>query len=241
MLRFRLLSERQVNTVARRKIVFVIVEGPSDDEALGVLLEKHFDRSSVFVYITHGDITSETGSDSSKILSRVGDLVKSYANSTHLNRSHFQEIIHIVDTDGTFIPDAYIKEDLTVTKTVYSLTEIRTNNYNGIKTRNEVKSQCLERLSKTQKLWGVPYQVYYMSCNLEHVLYDKQNSTDDGKEYDAVAFAKKYKEDLEGFARFISESDFSVMSGYVDSWSYIRQGLHSLERHTNLGLCLRKL
>jgi len=35
------------NTVARRKIVFVIVEGPSDDEALGVLLNRIYDKNAV--------------------------------------------------------------------------------------------------------------------------------------------------------------------------------------------------
>jgi hypothetical protein len=40
--------------VARRKIVFLIVEGPSDDEALGVLLNQIYDKNTVYVHITHG-------------------------------------------------------------------------------------------------------------------------------------------------------------------------------------------
>ena len=44
--------------MAKRKIVFVIVEGPSDDEALGVLLSKIYDKDSVYVHIMHGDITT---------------------------------------------------------------------------------------------------------------------------------------------------------------------------------------
>lgn len=79
MLRSHLLSERRVNSVARKKIIFVIVEGPSDDEALGLLLEKIFSSNTVFVYITHGDITSKPGMDPSRILDTVGDLVKGYA------------------------------------------------------------------------------------------------------------------------------------------------------------------
>lgn len=62
--------------MARKKIVFVIVEGPSDDEALGVMLEKLFSSSAVFVHITHGDITSKPGADPSRILIAVGDIVK---------------------------------------------------------------------------------------------------------------------------------------------------------------------
>ncbi len=85
--------------------------------------------------------------------------------------------------------------------------------------------------------WGIPYQVYYMSCNLDHVLYNKQNSSNEEKEHDAIQFVKKYRNDLDGFIAYISKSCFSVQSNYIDSWNYIKQNLHSLERHTNLGLC----
>lgn len=36
--------------MARKKIVFVIVEGPSDDTALGVLLSKIFDKDMVHTF-----------------------------------------------------------------------------------------------------------------------------------------------------------------------------------------------
>jgi len=82
----------------------------------------------------------------------------------------------------------------------------------------------------------IPYAAYYMSCNLDHVLYDKINSTDDMKENDAYAFAKKYKDDPDGFRKFICESDFSVKGTHKESWEFIQKERHSLERHTNLGL-----
>lgn len=37
--------------------------------------------------------------------------------------------------------------------------------------------------------------------------------------------------------KFISESDFSVDGDYRSSWKFIKEYKHSLERHTNLGLC----
>lgn len=45
-------------------------------------------------------------------------------------------------------------------------------------------------------------------------------------------------EKMPEFISFISRSDFSVMDGYRESWDYINNELHSLERHTNFGLCL---
>lgn len=35
----------------RKKIVFVIVEGPSDEEALGVLLNRIYDSKAVYVQV----------------------------------------------------------------------------------------------------------------------------------------------------------------------------------------------
>lgn len=45
--------------VARKKIVFVIVEGPSDEQALGIILNKIYDKNVVYVHIAYRDITTE--------------------------------------------------------------------------------------------------------------------------------------------------------------------------------------
>ena len=65
--------------MARKKIVFVIVEGPSDDSALGVILNRLYDKNTVHVEITHGDITSESTAKPENIASKVGNIVKAYA------------------------------------------------------------------------------------------------------------------------------------------------------------------
>ncbi|MFR5602571.1 MAG: hypothetical protein ACLTKI_09630, partial [Lachnospiraceae bacterium] len=54
----------------------------------------------------------------------------------------------------------------------------------------------------------------------------------------AYAFAIKYRKNLEGFVKFICESDFSVAGEYKKSWKYIENGMNSIERHTNLGICI---
>ena len=56
--------------MARKKIIYVIVEGPSDDEALGVILNRLYDKNAVYVESTHGDITSS--------FSVVGDFKESW-------------------------------------------------------------------------------------------------------------------------------------------------------------------
>lgn len=224
----------------RKKILFVIVEGPSDEEALGVLLSRIYADQQVYIHIMRCDITTESTSNPGNIVAKIGNIVKKYAGKTFKPKD-FSQIIHITDLDGAFIPNDAIVEDSSATKPLYSITEIRTQCKDGIVQRNRFKRENLSRLASTSKVWNIPYQIYYMSCNLDHVLYGKLNSTDGEKESDSFAFAQKYKDDIPGFLNYIRESDFSVVSDYSLSWQYIREGLHSLERHTNLGLCFKEV
>ena len=222
--------------MARKKIVFVIVEGPSDADALDAVINRIFDSDMVHVHIVHGDLTTETGVTASNVINRVVSDVKGYAVSNHFVKGDFKEIIHIVDTDGAFIPDTSVVEDMNATKPVYSLTEIHTVNPAGIICRNHQKASNLSKLVSCKTVWNIPYRVFYMSSNLDHVLYNKLNCSDDEKATNAFQFAKRYRKDIPGFLKFITESDFSVMDGYAEAWQYIKEEMHSLERHSNLGL-----
>ncbi|MEZ3445811.1 MAG: hypothetical protein K1W30_11910 [Lachnospiraceae bacterium] len=224
--------------MARRKIVFVIVEGASDDTALGVALNQVFDKDMVYIHIVHGDITTKAGVTPLNIVSRIGDMIRGYARAWHYKPSDFKQILHIVDTDGVYIPDTNVIVEENAGEVVYESDGIHTSNADGIIARNNAKRENLYRLRANGVIWGVPYRVYYMSCNLDHVLYDKRNSTDDEKERNAYSFAKRYKGDREGFVEFICNSDFSVGGDFKESWKHIETGLNSLERYTNLCLCI---
>ena len=226
-------------TMPRKKIVFIIVEGPSDDEALGLMFEKIFSNDTVFVHIAYGDITTQT--DRSKIIATIGNVVKHYAKSNHLTKKNFKQIIHIVDTDGAYIPDDAIIENLAAQKTIYSITNIQTANTGSIQIRNNNKRNCLDRIASAKTIWDIPYHTYYMSCNLDHVLYGEMNLSDEDKETKSIRFARKYKDNLSAFIQFICKSDFSVNDDYLSSWEFIKTDLHSLERHTNLGISFKKV
>ena len=224
--------------MARRKIVFVIVEGASDETALGIALNQVFDKESVYVHIMHGDVTTRTGVNSQNIVAKLGDEVKAFASRNHYKASDFKQIIHIVDTDAVYLEDDKVLEDAECMELSYQDDGIHTNDVNKVIFRNKQKKENLYRLRTCGKIWGVPYRVYYMSCNLDHVLYDKRNSTDEEKENDAYAFAKKYKNNADAFMDFMCESGFSVKGEFKDSWEFIEKDLHSIERYTNLPICL---
>ncbi len=174
--------------MARKKVVLVIVEGPSDDTALGVILNQIYDKDKVHVHIMHGDITTRKGVRSDNIVAKVGDEVRKYAKSNHYTPKHFKQIIHIVDMDGVYIPNENVILDLEHDEISYESDGIHTPDQQGIT--------------------------------------------------DAYAFAKKYKNDVEGFVNFICNSDFSVNGDYKESWEYIEDGLNSIDRYTNLGICI---
>jgi hypothetical protein len=118
----------------------------------------------------------------------VGNEVKKFLDNNPFKASDFKGIIHIVDMDGAFAPDEVIIDDPECKKCSYSDTEIRTDSVDRIKKRNAQKREALFRLIGTGKVRAIPYRVYYMSCNMDHVLYDKRNSTDEEKENDAYDF-----------------------------------------------------
>lgn len=228
--------------MARKKIVFVIVEGPSDDTAFGVHLNRIYDKNMVYIEIMHGDITSDLSVNSSNIVARIGEVVKAYAKANHYDQNHFKEIIHLIDMDGAYIPDGNILEDSCAKRPVYSLRDIRTANPAGIALRNDHKRENIDRICSCSKVWkALPYRVYYMSSNLDHVLYGKLNSNDDEKEDDAYVFAKQYKNNIPGFIEYITDSEFSVLEDFKESWKFIKEELHSLERHTNFGICFKEI
>ena len=224
--------------LARKKIVLVIVEGPSDELALGMALSKVYDKDTIYVHIMHGDITTKRGAKSQNIVANLGNEVTTYAKSQHYKASDFKQIIHIVDMDGAYIPDDMILENEKCLDIQYECDGIYADNKVGIIKRNQQKRENLYSLRSCGTIWSIPYRVYYMSCNLDHVLYDKQNSTDETKENDAYAFAKKFKDDVEGFGKFICKSTFSVNGDYKKSWEYIEKDLNSLNRHTNICICI---
>ena len=59
--------------MARKKIVLVIVEGPSDEVALGMALSQIYDKDFIYIHIMHGDITTRRGVSSKNIVAKLGN------------------------------------------------------------------------------------------------------------------------------------------------------------------------
>lgn len=227
--------------MTHKKVIFVIVEGPSDDEALGLLLSRCFNKNEVHIEITYGDITSRNGVTPDNIVSIIGSIVKDYSKIYSLKQSDFLSVIHIVDTDGAYISDDCVKESEGLNKTVYSLVDIKCSNRDDLIKRNEKKRANMDRIIYQPTVWKtIPYKVYFMASNLDHVLYDKQNNDDEGKKKDAFLFSRQYKDDIISFVNYMTNSDFAVVDGYKESWEFVKEDNHSLGRYSNFGLVFSK-
>lgn len=226
--------------MSRKKIVLLIVEGPSDDEALSLSLLNLFEKfnQEIQVEIVFGDVTSDRDASPSNIVRKVADIIKAFLKRYHVKKTDISEVIQITDTDGAFVPEHFIFEDPKCEKTEYSLTSIKTKNKESIIERNAKKSQNLRKLRQTNKILSIPYHIVYMSCNLDHVLYNVFNSSDTDKTNNSFRFNKQYRNDLNGFWYFISKSSFSVSMDFINSWKFIEKDANSLKRYSNIHLVL---
>ena len=226
--------------MARKQVVLIIVEGPSDQTALGFAFNNYLASDYVHIEVMHRDITTEKGATSSNIITKINDIINIYASNYHIRKTDIRQIVHLTDIDGAFIKDDKINHDEQAIDPIYETTGIKTNNVEGIKNRNIQKKSVLVKLSQTQQIGSIPYKLFYMSSNLDHVFYNKPNSTKSEKEIDSHNFAKKYKTDFGKFIIFLSDSTISYQGNYRDSWKYIIQEEEEILRLTNLNLFFAK-
>lgn len=84
-----------------------------------------------------------------------------------------------------------------------------------------------------------PYRVFFMSRNLEHALFGiSVDADDDMKERLSRAFAEECRKNPRRFEGLLRNPEVCVPGTYEETWGYIQEGVHSLERGTNLGLLL---
>ena len=217
-----------------KKVVIFIVEGNSDKKALEKIFQKIYKHKNIVFKFTDGDITSDETMNIYTVCDVIYDKVSEYMKDKKLQPKHVWQIVHIFDTDGTYIPDsAIVKGDSN--KYVYSPMEISCKNIQSVIERNRRKSKLMNFLLEQKEIKGIPYIGYFMSSNLDHALYDEQNLADDLKGEYADAFYTEFVEREELFVDFLKDEVVNgVPDGFPASWRYIKEGLHSLERHTNL-------
>lgn len=229
-----------------KKYVLFIVEGSNDKREIQAIIRaatgNKFTELYVDSYYTQkGDLTSERGTNEKNIINRLNEIVIDWRNGGEypyqkILTSDVERIIHVVDTDGVFIPEsAIIQTD--DGKTQYHDNKICCFKRNDIVSRNRKKARVLRRLINTKTIDNIKYNVVFVSCNMDHVLFDTRNPFRSDKDINSLLFACKCnsKADLEStiYCPGIRSDD-----SFYESWNRIQQEYNSLHRHTNINLFL---
>ncbi|WDV44431.1 hypothetical protein PV797_12930 [Clostridiaceae bacterium M8S5] len=221
--------------MSTKKVILFIVEGITDKTSLGGIIDKLIKNEKIRFYISNGDITSDSSTNTQNAVKKVNEHVKRFLDGYSFNKSDLLQIIHLVDTDGAYISDDSIEVD-DVEKFIYSTESITAKSIEQVLERNNRKKQVMNRLASCPVISKISYTMYYFSCNLEHVLHNEINLNDDLKFEYAEKFAEKYYEKESEFIDFINDEKFAVKGNFRETWDFIKNGNNSLRRYTNFHL-----
>ena len=233
-----------------KKYLLFIVEGNNDRREMQAILRAVCSEAVSNLYVdvflvNKGDITTESTSNEKSIIGKLNNLIvewrrgKKYYPYIPISVSDVYKIIHIVDVDGVFIPENSIVQTDDA-KIQYYDQYIAIDDVSRIIGRNRKKAAILRRLLTINKIDNIPYELYFVSCNMDHVLFNERNPGQEDKDRKAKEFVIycKTKADLQDtiYALGVCET-----GSYEESWEFLQRGYNSLARHTNMNILLDNL
>lgn len=226
---------------ATKKVILFIVEGPTEETALGSVFQRLFNDNLVKFDVVHGDVTVMQTTKEPR--ERVRELILGELKRDRGYRwKDIAQIVQICDTDGAFIPDNLV---LAGDSDAIEYREdcILTSKTESICLRNRRKSEALRKLSSltclTYQQHMVPYQIYYFSRNMEHALHNQSGTLSNSEKVRlAQSFRRRFANDLPHFKAFMRSSDVAVPGDYQNTWNALREGVSSLHRGSNLHLAI---
>lgn len=205
--------------------------------ALSPVLKKLFSPLEVHFHVVHGDITTEDSVNAQNAQKYVAERIAAEMKRYAYRKSDILQIIHLIDTDGAFVPQESVRpmEEAGIR---YFQDHIEAGSVEYVFRRNAKKSAVVSKLCTSSKMLAmIPYSIYFFSRNMEHVLHNRpEDLTDEQKIELADAFSDYYENCPEKFISFITADEVSVKGTYGQTWSFIRQGVNSLHRCSNLHL-----
>ncbi len=204
----------------------LICEGPFDELIFSILKEL-FDESLLEV-----KPLCRCSLDTTNLVNHVDDLVNEILSKEHgYNRTDFDEICFLVDSDGIFVPNALIFEDTSLPYTNYKEDSIICPVKDSLILRNKKRMENVSNLIKDKKYW-----VFYNSRNLEHSFDSElvKHQSDKYKKRFALMTFNQYENDKELFIKKLFEMNKSNSLNYYDSWKYLIRDLNSLSSCSNM-------
>ncbi|MDF0728666.1 hypothetical protein PY093_18740 [Cytobacillus sp. S13-E01] len=228
----------------KKKVLFVIVEGDSDSQFFYDELQRKYTNELVLIKAYNGDIFTDPELQGVEIRERIRQFF--IKRIGELKLKDFLGILHFSDTDGSFIPDDNIRVNVNQEINVlYRENGIFVNSIEqqeGLHYRNKIKrvnTQTVRFIDHiTYNKVKIPYRLFYLSQHLEHVVFNELNVPQNQKQKKIISFLK----DMQGESTIFNllSSHFPPVQDidhkHVESWNYIYQDIHSLQRYTNAAL-----
>lgn len=218
------------------------MEGPTDEDALAEKFTKLVAEHGIEFDVLHTDITADEGMTAKYIEKKIKEEIGKYLRKNpFLKAKDILKIIQIIDTDGAFIAPPLVKQSENG-KTEYFDTYISAKNKDRLVRRNISKRGIVYSLYNCNIVAGYPYEIYYFSRNMEHVLHDKaEGLKNEEKEDLAFEIADQYHEEPEKFLQFLYDDAFHVPGTYKETWEFIMKEDHSLKRYCNVAVFFEQL
>lgn len=226
--------------MSEKRVIAFIVEGASEEAALGSIMKEYFTSDEVRFVVMHGDITLKDYISVDSILKKINDQIDEIKRKYRYKTKDFEKIIHITDTDGVFIDDK--KVEFGEEKEIHYFEDhVETQKVEATLERNHRKADILYKLRKSGKVGGILYKIYFNSCNLEHVLFNELKNFSAGEKAEmSDDFAEEYEGKAESFIQFLENSQVTVPGTYQKTWDFIEKETNSLKRYSNMGLIFRE-
>lgn len=227
-----------------KKVILFIFEGVTEKIALESILKKLFASNHVDVEFIGTDITSNKDITIANIDNELRQFIREKLKPLHIDVSDIEKIIHVIDTDGGFVDERYIKYSAQQTHLAYTQNEILTKDPANTLKRNKEKTEKTNHLKnlsylhfKSENDLHIPYQLYYFSRNREHALQNEvRELTVIEKKDMAFEFASKYLGKESDFVTLLNDPAVKVDGSFGQTWSFIQKDNNSLHRHSNFHL-----
>lgn len=226
--------------MGKDKVVLFIVEGYTDKTALKQIFQKIYKNKGIHFAFTHGDVTSDDNNTIKNIEEVLYSYILGFKKDNKLENGDIWQVIQLFDMDGAYIEDADIISGEN-TEIRYDEQHIYCKDVGKVIHRNEHKRELMNHLLTLDHIKSIPYRCFFLSSNLDHALYNRQNLTEEEKQDYADEFVSKFQGHEMKFVEYLESIVVKgVPDSYPSSWRYIREGKHSLERHTNLHIYFKE-
>ncbi|MET4562972.1 hypothetical protein ABIA69_004163 [Lysinibacillus parviboronicapiens] len=231
-----------------KKVLLIIVEGQTEQIVLEDYLDEHFGNSTIRFDVQREDILTKWDAKKNipNIKNSVGRVIHNYLQKYKFLAQDLTAVVHITDADGCFIAPEFVQVKSDIEQNLYYTEDaifVKTEKRKEqIEQRNEMKANNAKILMAHDHFsinrLKVPYQLFYFSTNLEHVLWNERNEVATEKIHKADTFIDNLSGSIEEFlGEFLPVNPaLSYREKMKKSWTFLMEGCNSLQRGTNVPL-----